>query len=385
MIFADLHIHVGQSLDGRAVKITASPQLNLPNIIETARDIKGLSMIGVIDAQSPGVIKDFEILLNERKIRALAGGGYEAGSLVIIPGTEIELKIGDGEAHFLAYFSDIEHIGVYVEKLKPYVKNWQLSSQKAYVGFPQWLEAVEAAGGIWMPAHIFTPHKGIYGNCCARMQDVMQVLPQAAEMGLSADRMMAGNIRELDNVLLFSNSDAHSLPKIGREYNALVLSEKSFTGLKDLWQGKGQLAGNYGLPPQLGKYHRTYCLSCEQVVTEQPPQTSCPHCGSAQVIIGVLDRLEQISDNSETRDEWPQDGGTFYVYQASLKDLPGIGPKMYMKLLNELGTEINILHEVPFNEIERLAGPKIADWIKKDREGTLNFSQGGGGFYGKVF
>lgn len=34
MIYADLHIHIGQSLDGKAVKITASKSLTLPMSIK---------------------------------------------------------------------------------------------------------------------------------------------------------------------------------------------------------------------------------------------------------------------------------------------------------------------------------------------------------------
>lgn len=102
--YTDLHIHIGQSLDGKAVKITAAKTMNLPGVIQVARDIKGLAMIGVIDAQSQGVRKDFRTLLHEGVLQPLEGGGYAAQGLIIIPGTEIELSLGTGSAHFLAYF-----------------------------------------------------------------------------------------------------------------------------------------------------------------------------------------------------------------------------------------------------------------------------------------
>ncbi|MBP1760243.1 MAG: hypothetical protein H6Q63_1160, partial [Firmicutes bacterium] len=63
MIFADLHIHIGQSLDGKYVKITGAKTLTLPNILEVARDIKGLSFVGIVDAHSIGVQQDFKALL----------------------------------------------------------------------------------------------------------------------------------------------------------------------------------------------------------------------------------------------------------------------------------------------------------------------------------
>ncbi|CDX02401.1 DNA helicase II [Desulfitobacterium hafniense] len=378
--YTDLHIHIGQSLDGKAVKITAAKTMNLPGVIQVARDIKGLAMIGVIDAQSQGVRKDFRTLLHEGVLQPLEGGGYAAQGLIIIPGTEIELSLGTGSAHFLAYFPTLNHLENYIHKLQPYVKNWQLSSQKAHLGVEQWLEAVAAGEGIWLPAHAFTPHKGIYGNCCESLLDVLPGMPLALEIGLSADRQMARSIRELGQVVLFSNSDAHSLPKIAREYNLLSLAEGSFLGLQELvYKVKGEVLVNYGLPPVFGKYHRTYCLVCEKVVEGEPPLLECPACGSRQVVMGVLDRLVSIADA-----EIPPEPDPRYIYQLPLKDLPGIGPKMVRNLLQHFGTEMNVLHQVPGEELVKVAGEKAARWIELSRQGKLLFQAGGGGVFGKV-
>ncbi|AGA69827.1 hypothetical protein Desdi_2403 [Desulfitobacterium dichloroeliminans LMG P-21439] len=379
-LYADLHIHIGESLDGKAVKITAAKSLNLPNVLEVSRHIKGLAMIGVIDAQSPGVRNDFRQMIMAGKLRPLPGGGYGAEGLTVILGTEIELSVGTGNAHFLAYFPTIEHIEGYVKKIHPFLKNWQLSSQKGHLGVKQWLEAVAENEGIWLPAHAFTPHKGIYGNCCKSLLDILPGLPQALEIGLSADRQMAKSISELDEVVLFSNSDAHSLPKIGREYNLLKLSEASFQGLKELvYRTNGEVLVNYGLPPKYGKYHRTYCLVCEQVADGEPPLLSCPTCGSTQVVSGVLDRLVSIADAEMLSITDPR-----YIYQIPLRELPGIGPKMYGRLLEHFGTEMNVLHQVPEKDLVQVAGEKIAQLILLSRQGKLEFQAGGGGVFGKV-
>lgn len=379
-VFADLHIHIGQSLDGKAVKITAAKTMTLPNVLHVSREVKGLSMIGVIDAHSQGVRKDIKRLLQEDVLQTIEGGGYQAGELTVILGTEIELSVGEGSAHFLAYFPTLEHLERYVQGVQPYVKNWQLSSQKAYLNVEQWLEAVAEGEGIWLPAHAFTPHKGIYGNCCSSLLDVLPGLPPALEIGLSADRQMARSIRELEQVVLFSNSDAHSLPKIAREYNRLQLTERSFRGLADLvYRKQGQVLENYGLPPIFGKYHRTFCLVCERIVEGTPPQLECPHCGSKHVVSGVLDRLVSIADC-----EIPQDADPCYVYQIPLSDLPGIGPKMYKKLLEKFGTEMAVLHEVSETDLVQVAGEKVAQWILGSRAGKLKFLAGGGGVFGKV-
>ncbi len=379
-VFADLHIHIGQSLDGKAVKITAAKSMTLPNVLQVSREIKGLSMIGVIDAHSQGVRKDFKALLREGVLRPIEGGGFQAGDLTIIPGTEIELSVGEGSAHFLAYFPTLDHLERYVQGVQPYVKNWQLSSQKAYLKVDQWLEAVAEGEGMWLPAHAFTPHKGIYGNCCNSLLDVLPGLPSALEIGLSADRQMARSISELGEVVLFSNSDAHSLPKIAREYNRIELTESSFRGLTDLvYRKQGQVLANFGLPPIFGKYHRTYCLVCERIVAGTPPQLQCPYCGSKNVVRGVLDRLVSIADC-----EIPKEADPHYIYQVPLSDLPGIGPKMHKRLLENFGTEMAVLHQVSEEDLVKVAGEKVAHWILRSRAGKLEFQPGGGGVFGKV-
>lgn len=379
MIYADLHIHIGRSLDGKPVKITAAASLTLPNIISEARDIKGLSLVGIVDAHSTGVRQDFVSLLEQGALIPLSGGGYRAGNLTIIPGTEVELQLGSGSAHLLAYFPDLEQVEKYRQVIQPYVKNWQLSSQKAFISILDWLEAVHVAEGIWLPAHAFTPHKGIYGNCCARLSKVLPEFPLGLEIGLSADRRMARGLSELDEVVLFSNSDAHSLPNIAREYNKLKLSEPSFNGLKELvFRQRGQLISNYGLMPEVGKYHRTYCLVCEQVIDSEPPIFNCPQCGSKHVVAGVMDRLLSIADR--TLEDLPGK----YIYQIPLRIIPGVGPKTIDKLLQAFGTEMAILHEASAEDIVKVAGEKTAEWILRSRRGEFKIKAGGGGEFGHI-
>jgi uncharacterized protein (TIGR00375 family) len=380
MIYADLHIHIGQSLDGKPVKITGAKTLTLPNILDVARNVKGLSLVGVVDAHSTGVQQDFRTLLASGDIRPLSAGGYSAHGLTLIPGHEIELQVGEGNAHFLAYFPSMEQVQQYVRVLRPTTKNWQLSTQRGFLPIDLWLEAVWKAKGIWFPAHAFTPHKGIYGNCCRRLSEVLPVFPKALEIGLSADRGMTESISELETYVMFSNSDAHSLPNIAREYNTLEHVDPSFGGLLDLIKQKNkQDVRNYGLPPKVGKYHRTYCLGCEQIIKASAPQLTCPDCGSKQVVVGVMDRLVSIADRPMGKYN-----ESSYVHQVPLRQLPGIGPKMYEQLLTEFGTEMAILHHVPAEDLLRIAGEKVAALIIKDRRGELNVEAGGGGVFGRV-
>lgn len=50
----------------------------------------------------------------------------------------------------------------------------------------------------------------------------------AIELGLSADTYLADTISELEDKTFITNSDAHSLPKIAREYNKMQVQDISF-------------------------------------------------------------------------------------------------------------------------------------------------------------
>lgn len=47
-VYADLHVHIGFS-NGRYIKVPSSKTLTLENIIKTAKDEKGLDVIGIVD------------------------------------------------------------------------------------------------------------------------------------------------------------------------------------------------------------------------------------------------------------------------------------------------------------------------------------------------
>lgn len=191
---------------------------------------------------------------------------------------------------------------------------------------------------------------------------------------------MAQSIDELKDTILFSNSDAHSLLNIAREYNQLELKENSFWGLKTMLDNKGgRLIANFGLPPEMGKYYRSYCLSCSTTAAKEPPVSRCPQCGSDNLVSGVLDRLVSIADKPVKRGE-----NSKYIYHVPLCYLPGIGPKKYSLLVERLGSEMAVYHEAGFEELADLAGEKIASTICRARRGELRYLPGGGGIYGKI-
>ena len=123
--------------------------------------------------------------------------------------------------------------------------------------------------------------------------------------GLSADTDYADRIRELANKKFLTNSDAHSLPKIAREYNTFEMENISFESFKKVLGYEDQIQNNdnkklnyiicnNGMYPKLGKYNKTYCDMCKCV--SEIEDGKCKKCGSKKIVKGVEDRIFEIAD-----------------------------------------------------------------------------------------
>lgn len=382
--YADLHIHIGRTENGRAVKITGSKNLTLKNILHTATSRKGLDLVGIIDCHSPEVIKEIEQLIAEGKIQELLGGGLRYEKTVLIPGSEIEIYDENcrGPIHVLAYFPKIEVMKQFSNWMSMHLKNIHLSSQRIYCDARTLQQKVYDLGGLFIPAHVFTPFKSLYGK--GVVKSLTEVFDpnkiDGIELGLSSDTYMVNGIRELEPYTFLTNSDAHSLGKLAREYQILQLQEANFQELKmALHQKEGrEVFANYGLNPKLGKYYETVCSNCGEQVLERTIDR-CPCCGKDHFIKGVSKRIQELTDNNLIQRKRPP-----YIHQIPLDFIPGIGPKTIEKLLNHFGTEMNILHHVSVEELRQVIADKHAQTIDLARKGLLGISVGGGGAYGKI-
>ena len=74
-IFADLHIHIGRSENGKPIKITGARSLNFANIAKECCERKGIQVAGIIDCASPYVIEDIENFLKTGDAYELQDGG----------------------------------------------------------------------------------------------------------------------------------------------------------------------------------------------------------------------------------------------------------------------------------------------------------------------
>ncbi len=391
-IYADLHVHIGRSESNKPIKITAARSLNFANIAKECVERKGINLVGIIDCASPYVIEDIENFLKTGEAYEIPDGGIiYKDKVCIILGSEIETsEINDegktGSAHNLCYFPKLDDIKSFSNEMSTHIKNITLSSQRANISAYDLIDIVQKYNGILIPAHCFTPHKSFYGNCTDSLKKIFKEkydqVP-AIELGLSSDTFLADQISELETKTFLTNSDAHSLPKIAREYNKMELEDISFKELLMALKNENgrKIVSNYGLDPKLGKYHRTYCEVCDKRIDGIAPVTKCNTCDSRNITMGVYDRIEIIKDKKDTKSPKfrPE-----YIYQIPLTFIPGVGGKTINKLLDYFGTEMTILHKLSNDDIEAIVGEKVAKNIISARDGKMHIVEGGGGVYGKV-
>lgn len=90
-VYADLHVHIGNSSNGKPIKITASESLNFENIAKESLDRKGIQIVGIVDCTSPYVINDIEKFLEQEDAIELEQGGIiYKNAICILLGSEIE-------------------------------------------------------------------------------------------------------------------------------------------------------------------------------------------------------------------------------------------------------------------------------------------------------
>lgn len=379
--FADLHIHIGRTHTGKPVKITAAKSLTLTAILEAAVYPKGLDIIGVIDCHSPEVMEEISYLIRQGKLEELNEGGFRfENKVTLIPGTEMELydDLCRGPVHVLGYFSGLEQLRDFSAWLSQRVTNISLSTQRVYEKAEVVQKKVKSMGGMFIPAHVFTPFKSLYGKGVEKsLSEVFDPeLIDGIELGLSSNTTMADQIDELHRFTFLTNSDAHSLPKIAREYQVFRLESPTLSSIQKALRGEDGhfVKENFGLNPYLGKYYRTACANC---LTPQTDEV-CSECGSSKFTKGVSERISELRGEEQPPDR------PGYVHQVPLDFIPGLGPKTMEKLFSHFGSEMNVLHAVSEKDISQVVKEDLAKMIAKARTGELSLDQGGGGRYGKV-
>ena len=228
--------------------------------------------------------------------------------------------------------------------------------------------------GILIPAHIWTPHFSVLGaksgfdsveECFEELTPYVHEL----ETGLSSDPS-----------------------KLGREANLLDI-DCSYEGLYQAIQTGQGLEGTVEFFPEEGKYHfdghRKCGVSLSPVEAERMGGI-CPVCGK-KLTMGVDHRVEQLADRAEG---FVKEDGKKYEslvplpevisacmgYSTASKKVQGC----FEQMIQTLGTEFDILRNVPSEDIKSCAGERIAEGIENVRTGNVKRIPGYDGEYGKI-
>ena len=250
---------------------------------------------------------------------------------------------------------------------------------------------------IFIPAHIWTPHFSLFGAFSGfqTMEECFEDLTphiHAVETGLSSDPPMNWQVSALDRYTLVSNSDAHSPQKLGREANLLDCG-LSYPALKHAIETGEGFGGTIEFFPEEGKYHLDGHRNCGVCLTPQEAESLgglCPVCGK-KLTIGVEHRVEELADRPLGQPR-PQQKPF-----ESLAPLPEViaactgsseaskkTQARYQAMLQQLGSEFHILRQADLSDIQRVAGPAVAEGIRRLRLGQVERVPGYDGAFGHV-
>lgn len=255
---------------------------------------------------------------------------------------------------------------------------------------------------IIVPAHAWTPWYAIFGSksgfdsiegCFGSMTPYIY----AIETGLSSDPRMNWRLSKLDDVVLVSNSDAHSLRNLGREANVFEFDESpTFDEFVRVLREKDATCFKYTIEfyPEEGKYHFDGCANCK--FSCDPKKTKrlgarCPMCGRT-LTLGVHHRVEELADRDAlavSQNKIPFKSivplaeiiaEVFGVRSVSSKKVE----EEYRRLTNELADEFTVLLDSSLEEICAHTDSQLAEAIDRMRRGEIVIQPGYDGIFGTV-
>jgi PHP family Zn ribbon phosphoesterase len=447
---ADLHLHSKYS---RAV----SQEMYLAKMAEYAK-MKGISVLATGDFTHPFWIDRLKTELEEGgnglyRLKTNDEGLKQIHFLLSCEISSIYSQGGKGRRiHTLFFFPSLSSVEKFNAQLVKRGANLR-SDGRPIVGIPSRnlaeiaLEVDEKA--LIIPAHAWTPWFSLYGSFSGfdSIEECFGDLSKyiyGIETGLSSDPAMNWQIEDLNNRAILSFSDAHSLPKMGREATVFEGNEVSYDCIYDAIANSGKLrklggpenqkvgksdfsetsdtpkvrkseyseyseskiAFTIEFYPEEGKYHFTGHRDCNYSQESGAENgKTCPVCKRA-LTVGVMDRVEQLKSKSlESRVE--NLGGVRWVYSdnnrppfVSLVPLVEILSESlgeirvgattkrvtdaYFALVSTFGSEFHVLLKAKLDEISKVMPDRVAEAIEKVRTGDIEVVPGYDGKYGIV-
>ena len=395
-IAADLHIH---SKFSRAV----SKEMTLENLDTLARK-KGINVLGTGDFTHPQWFREIKAKLepSEAGLYKLKGSDSGTRFILTVEISNIYTKNKKGRrVHNLIFVPTIEAAEKINERL-----GWQgnlRSDGRPILGLDskELLKIVLdiEPRSLFVPAHAWTPWFSIFGSMSGfdsieECFDEYSKYIYAIETGLSSDPAMNWRLSKLDKIALISNSDSHSLERIGREANVFDC-ELSYDAIVEAIKSKNPKKFLYTIEffPEEGKYHydghRLCNFSQDPAVTKEKGKI-CPVC-KRPMTIGVLYRVEELADRpSGTKPANAVPFKSLVTLDKIIGDALGVGEKSkavqreYESLIQKFGNELAVLLDVRESDLKSATDSRISEGILKVREGKVKVTPGYDGEYGKI-
>ncbi len=407
-IIADFHIH---SPYARAV----SKEMTLENLDYWAR-LKGITVMGTGDFTHPQWMKEIKAKFEPAepglfKLKVVPDSvshkiETESGTTRFMLTVEISSIYSKGgktrRVHNLIFAPSIETAEKINAQLN--IRGNLKSDGRPILG----LDSKELAKIVFnvdekcffVPAHVWTPWFSIFGSMSGfdtveECFDEYSKYIYALETGLSSDPAMNWRLSALDKYTLISNSDSHSLRRIGREANVFDV-ELSYDAIIDAIKAKDpqRFLSTIEFFPEEGIYHYDGHRNCKVRLT--PKETKklnkiCPNCGKS-VTVGVMYRVGELADRPEG---FRPDGAIPYKNMVPLDEIiaEALGlasataksvQEEYKKIVKEFGGEIPVLFDISRSDLETKMRPGVVEGIVRVREGKLHIEPGYDGLYGKV-
>ena len=374
LVNADFHVH-------SCFSMASSKDMLIKNMAPKAK-LKGLNLLGTGDAFHQGWLD-----IVEESTTYLGDGIYSRDDMNFVLTTEVE---GKNRIHHLIIIPNID-IARELSDVIPSKNKGIDGRPKTNLSGVELLELVREYDCLIGPAHAFTPWTGMYKSNDS-IYDCYEKKVDFVELGLSADTFMADRISELKDFPFLTNSDAHSPwpHRLGREFNQIDIKDISYSSIKNAFK-HNKIKANYGLVPNLGKYHMTACTKCYKLINPAVARENKMKCSCGGTIKkGVDYRISEIADYDHPKHP---DFRPKYVHLMPLAEIiatvydKGVTTKTvqgkWQKLIDKFNNEINVLVDVSIKDIEKIDSA-IAPAIKSFRNDELDIIPGGGGKYGQI-
>ena len=294
---ADLHTHSRYAY-------ATSKKLSLEKLAYWAK-LKGIDLLACGDFTHPAWFAELA-----EKLGGGEDGLYRFQGTNFVLGTEVSCVYRQEErqrrVHVLLFLPDMSSVARLNSELARFGK---LESDGRPTLKLSARDLTELALGVnpkclVIPAHVWTPWYGLYGSKSGfdHLEGAfldMEKHIHAVETGLSSDPAMNWMVPQLADKTIVSFSDAHSLPKLGREVTVFD-APLSYSGLSQAL-AKNLVAYTAEFYPQEGKYHYDGHRKCG--VSQHPSETgrrgvACPVCNKP-LTLGVLHRVSYVAQQKE--------------------------------------------------------------------------------------